>query len=135
MTPVVFIIVPFLGLAAYLMHLKNKSKRKVIKNYYFRRFLRNKLQIERYISEIKKIKATHECGGDYFTEGITMDAYLADLESEYKRSYSDFNIKTLRKSNLNDKHKKFYSKMLMKQGEKLYFVENDLNIMNKKYSA
>lgn len=126
-------IILILGLAVYLFYIKNKPDSK-IKNYYLRRFLRNKLQMENYIKELKTIISKNNCSSEFIFENCTLEAYLANLEQEYAKSYADFNTKILRRTDLKDKHKKYYVKILTKQSEKLYFIETELYKINQKYS-
>lgn len=123
---IIFFTILILGFAAFILYSKNVSNLAVKKSYYLRRFLRNKLQMEKYIEELNQIINKHNCGANYFIEGITLNEYLLNLKEEYIKSYTDFNLKILKKPNLKDKHKKFYAKMLIKQSEKLYFIETEI---------
>ena len=125
-------VILILGLAVYLLYIKNKTNSK-IKNYYLRRFLRNKLQMENYIEELKTIISKNNCGSEFIFENCTLESYLATLEQEYAKNYADFNTKILRRTDLKDKHKKYYAKILIKQSEKLYFIETELYKINQKY--
>lgn len=130
---IVFFATLVLGFSAFMIYSKNNSNSAVTKSYYLRRFLRNKLQMEKYIEELNRIITTHKCGPDFLAEGITLDQYLSNLQQEYKKSYADFNLKILKKPNLKDKHKKFYAKMLIKQSEKLYFIETEISKISEIY--
>lgn len=126
MVLIVFFVILILAFAVFILYTNNASNLAVKKSYYLRRFLRNKLQMEKYIEELDQIIKTHNCGSNYFIDGISLDEYLLNLKEEYKKSYADFNLKILKKPNLKDKHKKFYAKMLIKQSEKLYFIETEI---------
>ena len=128
----ILFVILILGLAVYLLYIKNKPNSK-IKNYYLRRFRRNKLQMENYIEELKTIISKNHCGSESIFENCTLESYLATLEQEYAKNYADFNTKILRRTDLKDKHKKYYAKILIKQSEKLYFIETELYKINQKY--
>lgn len=136
MAVIIFIVVFFLLiLIIYLLFKKNVSENKIIKSYYHRRFLRNKLQMERYLDELNLLITTNNCGDIMYNNEITLNQYLINLKTEYKKNYVDFNLKALKRNNLKEKHKKFYSKMLIKQSEKLYFVESELLKLNEIYNV
>lgn len=89
--------------------------------------------MENYFQELKTIISKNNCGSDFVFENCTVDAYLATLQQEYTKNYANFNTKILRRTDLKDKHKKYYAKVLIKQSEKLYFIETELFKINQKY--
>lgn len=130
---IIFIVVVLLGLGIYFLKYKSSAATNNEKNYYYKRFMRNKLQLQQFISQVQKLLETHNCSTDLLQNGFTVEMYLKHLEDEYASNYSNSVLKILKRNNLKHKDKKHYAKILVKQSEKLYHIEMDLLLLETKY--
>lgn len=130
---IIFIVVVLSGLGIYFFYYGANRKTENERNYYYKRFMRNKLQLQRFIEQVQTLLGTYSCGNDLIYDGLTIKMYLQNLEEEYSSSYSNSLMKILKKNNLKHKDKKHYAKILVRQSEKLYHVEMDLIALQTKY--
>ncbi len=131
---VIFIIAVFLGLFIYFYIQRKKATKLSESNYYYKRFLRNKLQTEKNICELQMIiEMSSNDDEKQDNEGIkNIKTYLEQLQNEYNKEYSLSILKKLKRNNLNFKEKKRFAKILINQSEKLYNVEVEIALFNQK---
>ncbi|WP_432670048.1 hypothetical protein [Flavobacterium sp. SM2513] len=122
---VIFIIAVVFGLVVYFYSQKVKNSKNLERNYYYKRFLRNKLQSEKNIKQLGKI--IEFADGDYFIMTrsgiIDLQKYHLQLQSDYLSDYSAAVLKKIKNNNLKRKDRKRHAKMLINQSEKLYNTE------------
>lgn len=132
---IIFILVVVVLLICYLIYVKKNASNGLEKRYYYRRFVRNKLQTESFIGQLQNLVETLNCGDELVNNDQTLLNYIAALEHDYKNTYSDATLKVLKRNKLHYKDKKVYSKMLLDQSEKLYVVETNLNNLQAKFKS
>ena len=130
---IIFIVVVVLGFSAYFYFIRSKTANGTEKNYYYNRFLRNKVQLEHFIEQFQQFIAEYGCGTDTLQNGTTIEAYLASMKKDYETNYSNSILKILKRNKLKNKEKRHYGQILISQSEKLYNVETELNALHAKY--
>jgi hypothetical protein len=129
----IFVVFIVLGLGAYLIYLKKNEAYGTDKKYYYRRFLRNKVQTESFISQLELMVESHKCGNEKINKEQTVQNYLSSLKLDHKNTYAEATLKFLNRNKLRQKDKKVYAKILVDQSEKLYLVESNLTTLQAKY--
>ena len=118
------------GFGTYIFYPKRLTTDGVDKDYFYIRYSRNKLQIEISIILFQCLILDHKCNNDIVKEGITVEHYLINIQADYLATYSEAIIKTFKKGRFTQKDKKYYSKTLVNQSEKLFDIENELQLLN-----
>jgi len=104
------------------------------KNYYYKRFMRNKEQVESYIEIMQHSITLYNCGNEVFgDQNLTAQNHLDNLKRDYENDYTDITQKILKRNRLSRKDKKKYVKLLADQSEKLFNVEGIQRLINQKY--
>lgn len=132
---IILSVVIVVGFAAYLYFIKSKSIDGSEKNYYYNRFLRNKKQLESFIEKLGQLILAHKCGGDFVTNGITLEVYLNNMINDYEINYANSILKILKRNKLKNKEKRYYRQILNNQSEQLYNVETEINALHSKYRS
>ena len=132
----IFFTIIVFGLGAFIIY-RSTSKKRTAENYYYRRYLRNRVQLEKHIDSLQQLILNYECGSHVWDEGknSTVEAYLLQLKINLQNEYSEGTLKLLKRNKLKNKDKKYYSKILIKQSEMLFRTETDLIILHNKYSV
>lgn len=124
----IFFIAVVLGFVIYFYSQKLESLKNKERAYYYKRFLRNKLQTEKNILQLDEIMKN--ANGNFFllTSKGTIDLrnYRLQLQNDYRDDYSDKVLKKIKNNNLKRKDRKRHAKMLINQSEKLYNIEVDI---------
>jgi hypothetical protein len=130
-----FLVTVIGGLLIYFYIQKRNDSRYFERNYYYKRFLRNKLQAEKNIKELDIIIKL--CSKDELMltkNGATSpEEYQFQLQHDYQVDYCNKILKKIKKNNLKNREKKRFAKMLSNQSEKLYTVEIDIALFYKKH--
>lgn len=115
----------------YLFFFRN-NKLSDRKSYYLRRFLRNKQQSLKHISQVEALMSENNISKQAFPEKtITFFEYLNSLKAKHLNDYSEITHQVLRRNKLSHAQKKEYTKKLLEQSEDLYLMQVDLGILNK----
>ncbi len=132
---IIFIVVIVLCFSVYFYFRKSNPVNGTEKNYYYNRFLKNKIQLERLMEQLRQLISDYKCGGDIVHNGVTLQAYLTSVNQEYETNYANSILKTLKRNKLKNKEKRYYGQILINQSEKLYNVETELNALHAKYKG
>jgi len=129
----IFVVFVVFGLGAYMIYLKKNESDGTEKRYYYRRFLRNKVQTESFIAQLEFMVSSYNCGNEKINNEQTIQDYLSSLKTDYNSTYAEATLKFLNRNKLHLKDKKVYAKILVDQSEKLYLVESNINTLQAKY--
>jgi len=130
----IFSVLIFAGLASFF-YLQNRKKQALSgNNYYYNRFMRNKLQTKRNINELEQIILLFPAAEKLFVndEKKSLQLYIVQLQNEFDADFPDIVMKKLRRNNLKFEDKKKFAKLLVKQSERLYHMEVGIANFNKK---
>lgn len=130
-----FLVTVIGGLLIYFYIQKRNDSRYFEYNYYYKRFLRNKLQAEKNIKELDIIIKL--CNKDELiltkNGASSPEEYQFQLKHDYQFDYCNKILKKIKNNNLKKREKKIFAKMLSNQSEKLYNVEIDIALFYKKH--
>lgn len=117
----------------YFFFFKKEKRNKDKRSYYLKRFLRNKEQSLKFISEVETLANQNNAWEKeaFPDSAITFADYLKNLKSKYEQEYSRATYKALKRNRLSYAQKQEYTKRLIDQSEDLYLMEVDLNVLTR----
>jgi hypothetical protein len=117
----------------YVISKKGDVNDRMEKNYYHRRFSKNKIQAELHIEQLNALIKTGNYEGDFLNKDATAQNYLNQLKANLETNYSEAVFKKIKKTKLKHKEKTAYAKLLKEESERFYLVERDLAKLQSKY--
>lgn len=123
----------FIAIAVYVIFFQKNKETRERKNYYLKRFIRNREQALKHINEVEALVKLNDAWDKkaFPNREILFSEYVEELKAKYENDYSKASYQILKKNNLSYSQKQEYTKALIIQSEDLYLMEVDLGMIKK----
>ena len=125
----IFILSVIIGLTGYVFFQKRKQLEDSGRDYYYKRFTRNKEQLKKYIADLEKI--INNSPESKLVLGVDVEIkvvdYLKNIKEYFEKEFPEKDLKRIKRKKLTYKEKNIFTKKLNEQSEKLYKIEMEIN--------
>lgn len=125
----IFILSVIIGLTGYVFFKRRKQLQDSGRDYYYKRFTRNKEQLKKYIADLEKI--INNSPESKLVLGVDVEIkvvdYLKSIKEYFEKEFPEKDLKRIKRKKLTYKEKNIFTKKLNEQSEKLYKIEMEIN--------
>lgn len=125
----IFILSVIIGLTGYVYFQRRTPLQDSGRDYYYKRFTRNKEQLKKYIADLEKI--INNSPESKLVLGVDVEIkvvdYLKSIKEYFEKEFPEKDLKRIKRKKLTYKEKNIFTKKLNEQSEKLYKIEMEIN--------
>ncbi|MDD3005157.1 hypothetical protein [Flavobacterium sp.] len=124
----IFIMIVIFGLIAYTYFQRRPPLQDTGRDYYYKRFMRNKEQLNKYITDLENINNAFPDAKLIVASDVdkSVQDYLKEMKDYLETEFPEKKLKTIKKKKLTYKEKNIFTKKLCDQSEKLFKIEVDI---------
>ena len=125
----IFILSVIIGFTGYVFFQRRMPLEDSGRDYYYKRFTRNKEQLKKYIADLEKI--INNSPESKLVLGVDVEIkvvdYLKNIKEYFEKEFPEKDLKRIKRKKLTYKEKNIFTKKLNEQSEKLYKIEMEIN--------